>query len=122
MEQLWFGPSQLSRKRRADRVLERIHTMCSKSPSLVRLHATILIQTVLADDTRVPLMQPAPRGTTHDKLTAKRSLPAAARLLLPRASGFVCHRRATVQMFRNGYLISMFAYKCRNRDADLQLA
>jgi hypothetical protein len=72
MEQFWFGPSQLSRKRRADRVLERIHAMCSKSPSLVRLHATIH-----TDDTRVPLMQPAPRGATHDKLTAKRSLLAS---------------------------------------------
>src|ERR1700731_3282665 len=53
-----------------------------------------------ADDTRAPLMQPAPRGATHDKLTAKRLPACSGCLLLPRASRFVCHRRATVQMFR----------------------
>src|ERR1700690_661504 len=112
MEQLWLGPSQLSRKRRPDPILRYIQKMCRQSPSLVRLYATI--QT---DDTRAPLMQPAPRGATHDKLTVKRLVACNGCLLLPRVPRFVCHRRATVQMFRNGLSIQQL-----RGDAGLQLA
>ncbi len=53
-----------------------------------------------ADDTRAPLLQPALRGASHDKLTSSIRL-AADCALLPRSRPFVCHRQATVRMFRN---------------------
>src|SRR4029077_3378297 len=58
-----------------------------------------------ADDTWAPLMQPAPCGATHDKLTSNAHTFAfglrvhSGCAVLPRSGTFVCHRQATVQMF-----------------------
>src|SRR4051812_26966791 len=49
-----------------------------------------------ADDTCAPLMQPAPCGTTHDKLTSTARLHSGI-AFLPRPPPFVCHRQATVR-------------------------
>ena len=51
-----------------------------------------------ADDTCAPFMQPAPCGTTHDKLTSNNPL-AFGSAVLPRHPPFVCHLQATVQRF-----------------------
>src|SRR6266516_3174129 len=51
--------------------------MCSKS-KLLRLHATIHTQT--------PLLQPAPPGSTHDKLTSKDPLCNGLRAFATRFS------------------------------------
>src|SRR5437879_7804820 len=72
------------------------------SSKLARLHAN----DSYADDTQAPLMQPAPRRATHDKLTSKDALcngmcASATRFSLclsPASNG----SQATLQMFQNG--------------------
>ena len=61
-----------------------------------------------ADGTCAPLMQPAPRGATHDKLTSSNPF-ATYCALLPRSLPFVCHCQATVQMFRKAAVFGLFA-------------
>src|SRR5262252_8640215 len=50
--------------------------------------------------TRAPVLQPAPHGATHDKLTSGKILRNGL-CFLPRASAFVCHRQDTVRIFSN---------------------
>src|SRR6202042_1764561 len=70
-----------------------------------------------ADVTCAPIMQPAPCGATHDKLTQRiRFVTECA--LLPRARPFVCHRQATVQNVPCGQPIRIFPgslFDCPNK-------
>src|SRR5580692_5694295 len=70
--------------------------------SRYRLQATIHTQTI--HGLTCLLMQPAPREATHEKLTSGHPLghPFSQRIVcfLARSLPFVCHRQATVQMFR----------------------
>src|SRR5689334_3656369 len=45
-----------------------------------------------------PVLQPAPHGATHDKLTSGKILRNGL-CFLPRAAAFVCHRHDTVRIF-----------------------
>src|SRR4029077_12089184 len=62
-----------------------------------------------ADDTWAPLMQPAPCGATHDKLTSNTHTLHSSCAVLPRSGTFVCHRQATVRMFWESEMFPRFS-------------
>jgi hypothetical protein len=110
MKGLWmvFVRSSVSSFRRPYRSGPSSKRLVSRLNLLQIRHRTPARNESYADDTCAPIMQPAPCGATHDKLTQRiRFVTECA--LLPRARSFVCHRQATVQNVPAGSRSGLFS-------------